>query len=209
MQFYKLAISIFTDFHNKVDRSMKRARFKRFNRAGASVGLYLAIGLNCPAFAQSVPNAAMPSICDINLALLKATEIGTDPNIVTADTVSPQGTTVPSLWWTSEQFPARLVTNWIANNRQRQVYLLVDTQYWNILDYLDRYQTVSKFGRVAQGYGYNLTICNAQKIALANYTCQATSSDPNSSQNSTSVTGQTCQIWLNGTEQNGIGIQSK
>jgi hypothetical protein len=210
MQSYKLAIAIFKNCHNEIALKIERAKFEWLNGAiGCSVSIYLTFG-TYPTFAQSTPNTAIPGICDINLTLLKATEIGTDPNIVTADTVSPQGTTVPSLWWTREQFPAKLVTNWIANNRQRQIYLLVNTQYWNILDYLDRYQTLAKFGRVAQGYGYNLKICNAQKIVLASYICETTSSDPNSSQNSTSTTSrQSCQIWLNGNEQNGIGIQSK
>jgi hypothetical protein len=210
MQSYKLAISIVKDCHNEIDLSIKRAKFELLNCAiGCSVGIYLTFG-TCPTFAQSVPNVATPAICDVNLTLLKATAIGTDPNIITADTVSPQGTTVPSLWWTREQFPTKLVTNWIANSRQRQIYLLVNTQYWNILDYLDRYGTISKFGRVAQGYGYNLTICNIQKIALASYICEPTSGDLNRSQNYPSTTSrQICQIWLNGNEQNGIGIQSK
>lgn len=210
MQSHKLAVSILNNCHNEPDLSIKRAKFEWLNYAiGCSVSVYLTFS-TCPTFAQSVPSTATPAICDVNLTLLKATEIGTDPNIVTADTVSPQAATVPSLWWTSEQSPAKLVTNWIANSRQRQVYILVNTQYWNILDYIDRYGTISKFGRVAQGYGYNLTICTAQKIALGSYICEPTSGGPNGSQNSTSTTSrQTCQIWLNGNEQNGIGIQSK
>ncbi|WP_295613963.1 hypothetical protein [Chamaesiphon sp. GL140_3_metabinner_50] len=210
MQSYKLAVSIRKNCHSELDLSIKRAKFEWLNYAmGCSVSIYLTFG-TCPTFAQSVPNVATPAICDVNLTLLKATEIGTDPNIVTANTVSPQATTVPSLWWTNEQFPGKLVTNWIANSRQRQVYLLVNTQYWNILDYTDRYGTISKFGRVAQGYGYNLTICNTQKLALGSYICEPTSGEPNSSQNSPSTAPrQSCQIWLNGNEQNGIGIQRK
>ncbi len=211
MQSQKLAISTLrTDLHG-LKASRDRARFEWLTRAiGCSVSIYLTLSSTYSSQAQSVPNAATPEICDVNLALLKTTAIGNDPNIVTADTVSPQGTTVPSLWWTSEQFPAKLVTNWIANNRQRQVYLLVNTQYWNILDYIDRYQTISKFGRVAQGYGYNLKICNALKIALASYICETNSPDPNIPPNSTSTTSrQTCKIWLNANEQTGIGIPSR
>ncbi|WP_310483629.1 hypothetical protein [Chamaesiphon sp. VAR_48_metabat_403] len=211
MQSQKLAISTLKTDRQGMDASIDRAKFKWLTRAiGCSVSICLVVGSTYPSPAQSVPNAATPAICDVNLTLLKATEIGNDPNIVTADTVSPQGMTVPSLWWTSEQFPAKLVTNWIANSRQRQVYLLVNTQYWNILDYIDRYRTISKFGRVAQGYGYNLKICNAQKIALASYICETTSGDPSIPLNSTSNTSrQTCQIWLNANEQTGIGIPSR
>jgi hypothetical protein len=175
-------------------------------RAGFwATSLYLVIGLSDPILAQS-SNPDIPVICDVNLALLKSISQGEDfnndlsknPNIVTADTVSPAGTTTPSLWWINEQFPAKLVTNWIANRDQKQIHLLVNTQYWSGLDYLDRYGTIDRFGRVAQSYGYNLTICNGQKIALARYNCDLLSANPNS-----------CEIWLNANGQNGLGVQSK
>jgi hypothetical protein len=177
------------------------------NALGWSTILYLMIGSNCAVLAQSTPMPSNSTICDINLTSLKPTETGTDPNIITADTLSPQGMTIPSLWWTSEQLPPELVTNWIANRRQNQIYLLVNTQYWNILDYIDRYRTIDKFGRVAQSYGYNLKICNSQKIALAGYTCEATGKSTN--QKDPKVTPQSCQIWLNGNDQNGMGVQNR
>jgi hypothetical protein len=173
-----------------------------------TTSLFLNIGSSGSASAQSSLIPTTPEICDINLTLLNSTQVGTDPNIVTANTASPQGTTIPSLWWTSEQFPAKLVTNWIANRRQNQIYLLVNTQYWNILDYIDRYRTIDRFGRVAQSYGYNLKICNSQKIALARYTCSQVS-DPSSKANSTAISsGHSCQIWLN-TNENGMGVRAK
>jgi hypothetical protein len=161
--------------------------------------LYVVIGLTDPTLAQS-NNPDTPVVCDVNLSLLKSISQGENfnddlrkyRNIVTADTVSAAGTTTPSLWWINEQFPAKLVTNWIANRDQKQIHLLVNTQYWSELDYLDRYGTIDRFGRVAQSYGYNLTICNTQKIALA----------ANSTENS-------CQIWLNSNGQIGLGVQSK
>jgi hypothetical protein len=176
---------------------------------GCSMSLYLTMGLNITASAQLAPIPSSPEICDVNLTLLKPTEIGTDPNIVTADTVSPQGTTIPSLWWTNEQFPAQLVTNWIANRRQHQIYLLVNVQYWNILDYADRYQTIHKFGRVAQSYGYNLKICNSQKIALARYTCSMVDGSGSAKPARRIEPQSNCQIWLNGNDQNGMRIQSR
>jgi hypothetical protein len=161
---------------------------------------YLIIGLSDSTLAQS-DNPATPVICDVNLTLLKSIDLSKNPNIVTADTVSAAGTTTPSLWWISEQFPAKLVTNWIANRDQQQIYLLVNTEYWSGLDYLDRYGTIDRFGRVAQSYGYNLIICNGQKIALAHYNCNPLLA-ANNTQNS-------CQIWLNTNGQDGLGVQSK
>jgi hypothetical protein len=163
--------------------------------------LLLTIDFNSHSLAQSSLAPPSPAICDLNLSLLKSIETGNDRNIVTADTVSAQGTTTPSLWWTSEQAPPKLVTNWVANRSQNQIYLLVNSQYWNILDYIDRYRTIDKFGRVAQGYGYNLKICNSQKITLADYTCDSIG-NPTPTQNS-------CQIWLNANGQNGLGVLAK
>ncbi len=182
-----------------------RQQWKRyFNICGSS--LLLVIGFSQTGLAQSSLIPASPPTCDLNLALLKSTDIGKDRNIITADTVSAAGTTTPSLWWTNEQLPPKLVTNWIANNSQKQIYLLVNTQYWNILDYVDRYRTVDRFGHAAREYGYNLKVCNSQKIVLAEYTCDSTTESQ-----SQQVLNQnnSCQIWLNTTGQTGLGVQSK
>ncbi len=120
--------------------------------------------------------------------------------------------TIPSLWWTSEEFPTKLVTNWIANRSQNQIYLLVNTQYWNILDYLDRYRTIDRFGRVAQGYGYNLKICNSQKLYIGAYSCPTVASPTETAaidRNNRALERGNCQIWLNTIGQNGLGVQAK
>ncbi|WP_373544441.1 hypothetical protein [Chamaesiphon sp.] len=175
---------------------------------GCLSSLSVTTGWNYPILAQSIIPST-PDICDVNLTMLNSTDANVDRNIVTADTVSPKGTTIPSLWWTSEQFPAKLVTNWIANRSQNQIYLLVDTQYWNILDYIDRYRTIDRFGRVAQGYGYNLKICNTQKIELAGYTCD-NPGNLATKQNLDRVDRKnTCEIWLNTNGQNGLGVNTK
>ena len=172
--------------------------------------LSLTTGLSCNTLAQSIPMPSTPAICDVNITLLNSANVRADPNIVTADTASPKGTTVPSLWWTSEQFPAKLVTNWIANRSQSQIYLLVDTQYWNILDYVDRYRTIDRFGRVAQSYGYNLKICNSQQISLADYTCNNLGNLSTKQHLAKATRQNPCQIWLNTNGQNnGLGVQAK
>jgi hypothetical protein len=182
---------------------------------GWMTSLSIVMGWSCPTLAQSSFTTATPEICDVNLTEVKANDVSSDPNIVTADTVSAEGTTVPSLWWTNEQFPTKLVKNWIANRNQKQIYLLVSTQYWNVLDYIDRYRTIDRFGRVAQSYGYNLKICNSQKIALARYTCDSIlTAKGNLKANSTSErsldpknTQHNCQIWLDVNGQDGMGVR--
>jgi hypothetical protein len=190
----------------------------RLHRYGIICGtsLLLLLSLNQPGLAQSSLIPPAPATCDLNLALLKSVDAGTDRNIVTADTATSTGSTVPSLWWTNEQFPAKLVTNWVANQSQKQIYLLVNSQYWNILDYIDRYRTIDRFGRAAQDYGYNLKICNSQKVALADYTCDSingvtlTGLDPAKAARLTNQNSQNnCQIWLNASGQSGLGLRAK
>jgi hypothetical protein len=183
----------------------------RHRAIGCSISLALiwGWGWSGTTLAQSSSIPSTPEICKIDPTSLTATDRQTNPNIVTADTASPKGMTIPSLWWTSEQFPAKLVTNWVADRRQNQIYVIVNTQYWNILDYIDRYRTVDRFGRVAQSYGYNLKICNTQKIAIAHYTCD-TSPNPVTTTNSMPATPRnTCQIWLNSNDRNGMGVQTR
>jgi hypothetical protein len=162
-----------------------------------SGSLWLSMGWISAPLAQLTSPSSNPEICEVDLNLLKSDSNSDRQNIVTADTVSSKGMTLPSLWWTSEQFSQKLVTNWIANRSEKQIYLLVNTQYWNNLDYVDRYQLIDRFGRVAQGYGYNLQLCSTQKIALASYSC-----DPIDRQTS-------CQLWLKTTGQNGLGVETK
>jgi hypothetical protein len=178
-------------------------RWKRTILCGAS--LVLTMDLNSVTLAQSNLTPPSPVVCDLNLASLKSAAANNDRNIVTADTVSSQGMTIPSLWWTSEEFPTKLVTNWVANRRQNQIFLLVNSQYWNILDYIDRYRTIDRFGRVAQSYGYNLSICNSQKITLAAYNCEST---VDTSVVPASAHQNSCQIWLNVNGQKDLGVLS-
>jgi hypothetical protein len=194
---------------NYVDRSKRYA-------IAVGTSLLLTLNLTRAGLTQSNLIPPAPPTCNLNLASLKSVDSGKDQNIITADTATPGGSTVPSLWWTTEQFPDKLVTNWVANQNQKQIYLLVNTQYWNILDYIDRYRTIDKFGRAAQDYGYNLKICNSQKLALADYTCDSTSGlnllglESTTERRPTNQNNQNnCQILLHTNGQTGLGIKAK
>jgi hypothetical protein len=179
---------------------------------GYSTSIWMSMGWIAATLSQPVGAPSTPDTCEVNLDSLKSKEIEADPNIVTADKASAKGTTMPSLWWTNEQLPANLVVNWVASRNQKQVYLLVDTQYWNVLDYIDRYQTIDRIGRVVQGYGYNLKICNDRKIALAGYVCNQSTVGIDTNNPIQQKSSQTCQVWLNpvgSTGKNGLGVEPK
>jgi hypothetical protein len=178
---------------------------------GYSTSLWMSMGWMTITLSQSVAELSTPDTCEVDLDLLKSKDLEADPDIVTADKASAKGTTMPSLWWTNEQLPEKLVTNWVADRSQKQVYLLVDTQYWNVLDYIDRYQTIDRIGRVVQGDGYNLKVCNSQKITLARYTCNNNNMgiDPAAP---AQQFPRSCQVWLSpvgSIGQNGQGVRNK
>lgn len=108
-------------------------------------------------------------------------------NVVTANTISQTGITVPSLWWAKEQFDefgGKLLNNWIAypnpdNPDQQRVDLVVNRQLWTLLDYMERYRFVNKFGTVARDYEYDVRVFNQQAERLATYTCDYSQSPPN------------------------------
>jgi hypothetical protein len=156
--------------------------------AGIS-SLCLSLGAQSIVLAQSKADPTLADICEVDLSLLKSSGSAISANVVTADTISIAKMTVPSLWWSREQSPSKLIKNWIADRTHKQVYLIVNLSYWNILDYVDRYAVIGRFGRVSRDYGYSLKLCSDRRILLGEYRCDRV---PNSS---------SCRILLNGAGQ--------
>lgn len=129
-----------------------------------------------PAETTTIPQ---PSQAPLELSLLRAGAT-VNGDVTTSNTISPQGLTIPSLWWAKEQFGGDLLTNWIAYPAQGadagRVDLLVDRQNWGSIDYIQRYEFLNHFGAVARDYGYNVRVFNEQKQLLATYTCNFSSS---------------------------------
>jgi hypothetical protein len=99
--------------------------------------------------------------------------------VVTSNSISQTGLTVPSLWWVQEQVQAelggKLIDRWIAYPAQGgqpgRVDFVVNRQFWSLLDYLERYTFLSDFGTAARSYGYNVRVLNTQREVLAAHTC--------------------------------------
>jgi hypothetical protein len=110
----------------------------------------------------------------LDLGLLETNSPLTTKNVITDRTISQEALTIPSLWWAKEQFDpfgGRLITNWIAYPNERRIDLIVNRQLWSLLNYVDRYRFVNKFGTVARDYQYNLRVFDRQKKCLAIYSC--------------------------------------
>ncbi|MBD1937533.1 hypothetical protein H6F73_09355 [Microcoleus sp. FACHB-68] len=116
--------------------------------------------------------APLPATEPLDLNLLDAASVPPAP-IITRNTISQQGITNPSLWWAAEQFGGKLLDNWLAYPAADggRVDLVVNRQFWSLLNYLERYQFLNEFGLVAQDYRYNIRVFNPQGAFLAAYTC--------------------------------------
>ncbi len=134
-------------------------------------GIFLLPTQPSPAQTSSVP---LPSTAPLDLALLKKGASGNDA-VITDDTISQRGLTIPSLWWAKQQFAGNLLDNWLAypgdGKKPGRIDLVVNQENWSLLDYLERYAFVTKFGTVAQDYGYNVRVFNSEAERLATYTC--------------------------------------
>lgn len=125
-----------------------------------------------PSYSQT-PTVPQPSQAPFELSLLQGAN--PDSRVITSNTISQQGLTVPSLWWAKEQFGGNVLSNWLAYPAQGEaagrIDLLVNRQNWTSLDYIGRYEFVNRFGTVARDYGYNIRVFNEQEELLASYTC--------------------------------------
>ena len=165
-----------------------------------SLRLLLLLGIDAiylfpirPSFAQQL-SVPQPSAAPLQLSLLKPSGNSDScdrSSVVTANTICQRELTVPSLWWAKEQFGNKLLDNWLAypanGTTAARVDLVVNQQGWSLLDYVQRYGFVNKFGNVAQDYGYNVRVFNYQKELLATYTCNF------------NTTPQQCNLQLNTT----------
>jgi hypothetical protein len=136
--------------------------------------LWLILGLGMiPSQAQtSVPM----NLCqgDEELNFLNTEVEALPPNVVTANTISQTGLTIPSLWWAAQQYDTyggRLIINWAAYPDERRVDLVVNRQLWAIEDYIGHYSFVSKMGVAVRDYGYNMRVFNEQGDCLGSYAC--------------------------------------
>jgi hypothetical protein len=128
-----------------------------------------------PVVAQTLPE---PSRQPLEIDLLQENSTAKRSDVLRGDRISDTKIQVPSLWWAKEQFDpfaGKLIDNWLIypkkEGRERRVDILVNFQLWQLLDYIERYTLVNKFGTVARGYGYNIRIFNNQNELLAAYTC--------------------------------------
>ncbi|MBE9208330.1 hypothetical protein IQ244_17705 [Nostoc sp. LEGE 06077] len=142
-----------------------------------SLPIFLGFSLSAIFISSFSPSLAetssvlLPSDAPLELDLLTKP----NSNIITANTINPQGLTTPSLWLAQANSENKLLDNWIAYPASAKtpgrVDVIVNQQVWSILDYLERYSFVNRLGNVARKDVYNLRVFNYQQELLGSYTC--------------------------------------
>jgi hypothetical protein len=125
---------------------------------------------------------------------------------VSANSPSQKRFTIPSLWWTNQQFGDKLVLDWQAYGGTQpdtqQIHVIVRPELWTGYSYYERYGFVLKFGTDASHFGYQLLVLDSQDFLLGAYTCDFPeanpqgSSPPNSEQVNSVPATMPCRLWL-------------
>lgn len=131
---------------------------------------------------ESMCQAPLPSTDPLDLTALDPKAPSPPPGVITAETISERGLTVPSLWWAKDQFAGKLLENWLAypgaGEARGHVDLIVNRQFWSLLNYLERYRFVNQFGLASRDYRYNVRVFHKRGSFLAAYTCTGSSGEP-------------------------------
>jgi hypothetical protein len=112
-----------------------------------------------------------------------------EETVITSETFSTTRLTLPSLWWVKDQFAhkeplaVKLLQNWRAypgsSQQPGRIDLLVNRQFWSLLDYVERYTFLNEFGATAREYGYNIRVLDSNEALrreplaepIASYIC--------------------------------------
>ncbi|NJM46856.1 MAG: hypothetical protein HC860_12460 [Alkalinema sp. RU_4_3] len=88
---------------------------------------------------------------------------------------------LPSLWWTRDQYVARLplgkklISSWLicpkTANAPQHVQMVLNAQIWSLLEYFDRYEFLNQFGTVTSNNGHDLWIYSDETPVVAAYVC--------------------------------------
>lgn len=106
------------------------------------------------------------------------------PQPTTQNDISQINFTPPSIWWAAQRFGGMLLDFWFTCPGERRVYLIVNRQIWNSLNYVERYSFVNNFGTYSRSDRYNVEVLNPQLENLAAYRCDYT------------VNPLSCNLWV-------------
>jgi hypothetical protein len=156
----------------------KRTRFKPMRWSQALLANLGAAALfTAPIAAQSAPSLSPLSLDRTYRLLVSFPTAGQvdspfwdridRDSMQTDEMISATEMSTPSLWYNREQLPnrlggRRLINSWMAYEIDGYglpvVDVVVNAQYWGVLNYLEQYGVVNTLGQSARDFGYNLRV---------------------------------------------------
>jgi hypothetical protein len=151
----------------------------RYLVSGTVVLLGLAVNLVVSPTAIALTQEALRLLSmPLDGRLLQPDAVPADDSIITSEMISQTELTIPSLWWSRQQFGTKMVEDWFAypspDAALRRIDLIISQPVWNASSYVQRYAFVNHFGTAAQDYGFNIRFFNRQQELLAAYICEPT-----------------------------------
>lgn len=133
-------------------------------------------GLGSIGFLLTPMGAVQASITvDVPNALRQVLEAPTTGEVISSRHPSQLGLTVPSLWWSVEQFGVGIVESWRAYPIEDwvggRVDMVVSDREWARYGYFERFSLVNHLGTSASNYGYHLIIRDRRQTVLGAYIC--------------------------------------
>ncbi|MBF2000890.1 MAG: hypothetical protein IGS38_09255 [Synechococcales cyanobacterium M58_A2018_015] len=147
-----------------------------WSRVGLAFAASLSLSMGLANPASAIDETTLLLLTDpLQLELLRTNGLPTDGSVITPNTISQDDLTVPSLWWTQEQFGGELLNFWLAfpgtDGTPPRVELLVNPQVWNNYNYMQRYAFLNQFGTAGKDFGYSTRVFNLRGELLGAYIC--------------------------------------
>ena len=83
--------------------------------------------------------------------------------------------TIPSLWSLQKYWGSKMIERWFLPADNNWIVVVINRQYWGLMDYLEKYQVINRLATASRSDGYNLRLCNNKGLTLGVYFCEFSS----------------------------------
>jgi hypothetical protein len=83
--------------------------------------------------------------------------------------------TIPSFWMVQKDLGSKMIESWFLVPDNNWIVIVINRQYWGLMDYLEKYQVINRLATASRSDGYNLRLCNNKGLTLGVYFCEFSS----------------------------------
>jgi hypothetical protein len=131
----------------------------------------------------------IPSYCIITISAGKILPVNALPVSIPIGVTCPTGDkstwpepplsqlelTIPSLWSLQKYWGSKMIERWFLPPENNWIVVVINRQYWGLMDYLEKYQVINRLATASRSDGYNLRLCNNKGLTLGVYFCEFSS----------------------------------